>query len=171
MARAKGFVANRISSCILGTQAFTIPLNDFRRLWICPLSSPAPTAIATGNLDWEERQRIISAVEPGWRVLGTQDSSTPAKQSQARDRMFYRLPEELRKSGIQPPKVNLNVLWTSMDGPATMRNARCNHFSVDECLGESFGSPVSDTASPNPDFAASNVFTAWRHSVPSAATA
>ena len=111
-----------------------------------------------GYLDWEERQGILNALEPGWRALGGQDSSLPVKQSQVRDRMYFRLPEELRNAGLQAPKANINVLWTSMDGPATMRNVKCSHFSVDECLGESFASPASDAKSPNPDFAAANVF-------------
>ncbi|KAI0834487.1 hypothetical protein F5Y06DRAFT_289777 [Hypoxylon sp. FL0890] len=112
-----------------------------------------------GYLDWTERQHILEAVEPGWRQLATKDSSKPAAQSPDRDRMYYKLPQILQKAGLQPPKVNVNILWTSLDGPETIRNIKCNDFSVDKCFGDSFASSLSDsTSSSNPDFAASNIF-------------
>ncbi|KAI1393178.1 uncharacterized protein F4822DRAFT_435577 [Hypoxylon trugodes] len=111
-----------------------------------------------GYLDWTERQHILQAVEPGWRQLAVKDSSKPAAQSPDRDRMFYKLPQMLQKAGLQPPNVNINVLWTSLDGPETIRNIKCGDFSVDKCFGDSFASSLSDTTTPNPDFSASNVF-------------
>ncbi|KAI0004852.1 hypothetical protein F4779DRAFT_630244 [Xylariaceae sp. FL0662B] len=111
-----------------------------------------------GYLDWTERQHLLEAVEPGWRQLASNDDSKPAPSSPDRDRMYYKLPSILRKAGLQPPKVNVNIQWTSLDGPATIRNIKCNDFGIDKCFGDSFASPLSDNTSPNPDFAASNVF-------------
>lgn len=111
-----------------------------------------------GYLDWTERQHLLEAVEPGWRQLATTDPSKPAAQSPIRERMYYKLPEILQKAGLQPPKVNVNVLWTSLDGPETIRNVKCHDFSVDKCFGDSFASALSDSTSSNPDFTASNIF-------------
>ncbi|RYP89239.1 hypothetical protein DL769_000144 [Monosporascus sp. CRB-8-3] len=111
-----------------------------------------------GYLDWMERRMILDAVEPGWQLLSSSDSSEPAKRNANRDRMYYRLPQMLEKAGLEPPIVNVDVLWTSVDGPETIRNIKCHDFSVDKCFADSFGSPLSDDASQNTDFMASNVF-------------
>ncbi|XDG00429.1 hypothetical protein ABKA04_000044 [Annulohypoxylon sp. FPYF3050] len=111
-----------------------------------------------GYLDWAERQHILEAVEPGWRQLASKDVSKPAAQSPDRDRMYYKLPQILQRAGLQPPQANINILWTSLDGPETIRNIKCNDFSVDKCFGDSFASPLSDATTRNPDFTASNIF-------------
>ncbi|KAI5860616.1 hypothetical protein GGS23DRAFT_606865 [Durotheca rogersii] len=122
-----------------------------------------------GYLDWAERQAILAAVEAGRRELDggspspSTDPSGPAtaQGSSGRDRMYYKLAEELRRAGLQPPQANVNVLWTSLDGPETLRNAKCggDAFAVDKCLGDGFGSGLSDAGgAANPDFAAATVF-------------
>ncbi|KAK6080881.1 hypothetical protein SCUP234_04979 [Seiridium cupressi] len=111
-----------------------------------------------GYLDWKERQNILRAIEPGWRQLSVKQDGRPAPQAADRDRMYYHLPDILRQAGLQPPKVNVHVLWTSLDGPETIRAIKCSEFTVDECFADSFGSPASDFSSPNPDFTTTNIF-------------
>ncbi|RYP43009.1 hypothetical protein DL770_011892 [Monosporascus sp. CRB-9-2] len=111
-----------------------------------------------GYLDWMERCMILDAVEPGWQRLSSSDSSELAKQNTNRDRMYYRMPQMLEKAGLEAPIVNVNVLWTSVDGPETIRNIKCHDCSVDKCFADSFSSPLSDDSSQNTDFMASNVF-------------
>ncbi|KAI0156692.1 hypothetical protein GGR52DRAFT_583010 [Hypoxylon sp. FL1284] len=113
-----------------------------------------------GYLGWPERQRLLEAIEPGWRLLaqsGHDASSRPPAQSPDRERMYYEAPAQLRAAGLQAPRA-VDLLWTSLDGPETLRNAKCGEFSVDKCLGDSFASPLSDATSSNPDFAAAAVF-------------
>ena len=110
-----------------------------------------------GYLDWDERRAILDAIEPGWKLLYSTDASEPAKHDENRERMYYQLPRVLKQAGLEPPKANLNVLWTSIDGPETIRNIKCHDFFVDKCFADSFGSPMSDEVSRNPDFEASNV--------------
>ncbi|KAI4594104.1 Xanthine phosphoribosyltransferase 1 [Pestalotiopsis sp. 9143b] len=111
-----------------------------------------------GYLDWSERENILKAIEPGWRQLAVKQDGRPAPQSADRERMYYHLPNILQKAGLQPPKVNVHILWTSLDGPETIRAIKCSDFSVDECFADSFGSPASDTVTPNPDFTTTNIF-------------
>ncbi|RYP41351.1 hypothetical protein DL768_010514 [Monosporascus sp. mg162] len=111
-----------------------------------------------GYFDWMERRMILDVVEPGWQLLSSSDSSEPAKQNADHDRMYYRLPQMLEKADLELPMVNLNVFWTYVDGPETIRNIRCHDFSLDKCFADSFGSPLSDDASQNTDFMASKVF-------------
>lgn len=144
--------------------SFHYTIERFREALLWSYVMSRSDANSDGYLDWKERQNILAAIEPGWRELATEDASRPAVQSPNRDRMYYQLPEMLQRAGLQPPKVNVNVLWTSLDGPETIRNIKCHDFSVDKCFGDSFASPLSDAAgggsgasSPNPDFAAASV--------------
>ncbi|RYP41339.1 hypothetical protein DL767_001096 [Monosporascus sp. MG133] len=58
-----------------------------------------------------------------------------------RDHMHYRLPQMLEKAGLEPPIVNVNVLWTSVDGPETIWNIKCHDFSVDKGFADSLALP------------------------------
>ncbi|ORY62577.1 uncharacterized protein BCR38DRAFT_439116 [Pseudomassariella vexata] len=138
--------------------AYHYSIERFREALLWSFFMSRSDANADGYLDWTERRHILNAIEPGWRRLTSHDASAPAKQDSSRARMYYRLPEVLRKAGLQPPKVNMNVLWTSLDGPETIRNIKCHDFDVDKCFGDSFASARSDSTTSNPDFAASNVF-------------
>lgn len=111
-----------------------------------------------GYLDWSERENILKELEPGWRQLSVKQDGRPAPQAMDRERMYYQLPEILKKAGLQPPKVNVHILWTSLDGPETIRSIKCSEFTVDECLADSFASPMSDAATANPDFTTTNIF-------------
>ena len=119
-----------------------------------------------GYLDWTERELIIRAIDEGRKKFPFQDASTPATQSSLRDRIYYQVPEILKKAGLQPPKVNIDIQWTSLDGPATIRNIKCNSLSIDKCFANSFASPLSDTVNRNSDFTASNVFSSLSHQHP-----
>ncbi|KAK6949779.1 hypothetical protein Daesc_008100 [Daldinia eschscholtzii] len=138
--------------------SFHYTIERFREALIWSFIISRSDENSDGYIDWTERQRILEAVEPGWRQLSSNDPSKPAAQSPTRERMYYKLPQILQKAGLQPPQVNVNVLWTSLDGPETIRNVKCNDFSVDKCFGDSFASSLSDSSSPNPDFTASNIF-------------
>ncbi|KAJ8127738.1 hypothetical protein O1611_g5897 [Lasiodiplodia mahajangana] len=81
--------------------------------------------------------------------------------------MYLKVAQVLRQAGLQPPNVNVNVLWTAVDGPDTIRKVKCDSFSIDKCLGDSFASPLSDETSRNPDFAVSSVFGRLSHAHPS----
>lgn len=140
--------------------AFHYAIERFREALLWSFVMSRSDANSDGYLDWTERQRLLEAIEPGWRLLSTKDdASKPAAQSPVRERMYYKLPQILQKAGLQPPKVNVNVLWTSLDGPETLRNVKCADFSVDKCLGDSFASALSDASSTtrNPDFATAAV--------------
>jgi hypothetical protein len=140
--------------------SFHYTIERFREVLLWSFIMSRSDSNSDGYLDWRERQNMLEAIEPGWRQLATSDSSKPAVQSPIRERMYFQLPEILRKAGLQAPKVNVNVQWTSLDGPETIRNVKCHDFSVDKCFGDSFGSPLSDagaTSSLNPDFAAASV--------------
>lgn len=111
-----------------------------------------------GYLDWTERQAVLAAIRPGRRLFMRGDSSTPSRIVGGRDRMYYQVPAIHKQAGIQPPLSQANILWTSLDGPETIRNVKCNNFYIDKCLAQSFDSPISDRTYPNPDFSATNIF-------------
>ncbi|KAI0597601.1 hypothetical protein F4775DRAFT_559867 [Biscogniauxia sp. FL1348] len=138
--------------------AFHYSIERFREALLWSFIMSRSDANSDGYIDWTERQHLLGAVKPGWQQLAAKDPSRPAPEPRDRDRMYYKLPDILQKAGLQPPKVNINVLWTSLDGPEMTRNVKCTDFNIDKCLGDSFASPMSDATSVNPDFAASTVF-------------
>lgn len=138
--------------------SFHYSIERFREVLLWSFIMTKSDVNGDGYLDWDERRSILDTIEPGWRLLAGSGSSAPAKQDENRVRMYYRMPQVLEDAGLEPPKANVNVLWTSIDGPETIRNLKCNDFEVDKCFGDSFGSPLSDEASQNPDFMASNLF-------------
>ena len=73
--------------------------------------------------------------------------------------MFYKVSKLQEKAGLQPPLANVNILWTSIDGPETIRDVKCHNFHIDKCFAESFDTSVSDASYRNPDFTSANIFT------------
>lgn len=138
--------------------AFHYSIERFREALLWSFVMTRSDTNGDGYLDWSERQALLNAIRPGKRAMAGEDTSTPAKTSEGRDRMFYQLPSIHKKAGLQPPLTNVNVLWTSLDGPETIRNVKCHNFYVDSCLAESFDSPLSDDSYPNPDFTTANIF-------------
>jgi len=102
-----------------------------------------------GNLSWEERQTMMQDLEAGMKNEG---------RTTFRRRNYYHVHQLLQKAGLQSPKVNTDVLWTSLDGPATIQNADCIEFDVNECLAPGFSVSSTDAFSKNPVFSTSNVF-------------
>jgi hypothetical protein len=138
--------------------AFHYAIERFREALLWSFVTTRGDANGDGYLDWQERQAIIEALQAGKRALGGGDGSTPARTAAGRERMFYKLPKMLKQAGLEPPISNVNILWTSLDGPATIKDTKCHNFQMDKCFAESFGSPVSDRSYQNPDFTTANIF-------------
>lgn len=102
-----------------------------------------------GNLGWGERQRIMADLEGGMANEG---------KTTFRQRIFYQISELLEGAGLEPPRVNLDILWTSLDGPATIRDIECYEFDVNECLAPGFSTPQSDETHSNHVFHTASVF-------------
>lgn len=102
-----------------------------------------------GNLGWSERQTVMDDLEEGMKREG---------QTGFRKRMFYHMNEELEEAGLEAPKVNVDVQWTSLDGPAAIKNIECFEFNVNECLAPGFSSPASDEKHTNYVFNTASIF-------------
>jgi hypothetical protein len=138
--------------------AFHYSIERFREALLWSFIMTRSDANGDGYLDWSERQALLEAIRPGRRATAGEDASTPAKTAEGRDRMFYQLPAIHKRVGLQPPLSNVKVLWTSLDGPETIRDAKCHNFHIDHCFAESFDSPLSDKSYRNPDFSTTNIF-------------
>jgi len=102
-----------------------------------------------GNLGWSERQIVMEDLEHGMTKEGTNGF---------RKRMFYHMGEALKQAGLQPPKVNVDVQWTSLDGPVTIQNIECFEFNVNECLAPGFSASSSDGPYLNTVFSTASIF-------------
>lgn len=104
---------------------------------------------SSGNLGWSERQTIMAELEAGMKNEG---------RSTFRKRNFYHVTQLLERAGLEGPKVNTDVQWTSLDGPAAIRGLDCSEFDVNECLAPGFSSPASDARTTNPVFSSTLIF-------------
>jgi hypothetical protein len=102
-----------------------------------------------GNLGWEERQKIMEDLEEGMTKEG---------EPGFRKRMFYHMNEALEEVGLEPPQVNVDVQWTSLDGPVAINNIECFEFNVNECLAPGFSTPYSDEKHRNYVFSTASIF-------------
>jgi hypothetical protein len=102
-----------------------------------------------GYLSWPERQRIISDI-----VEGMSNESPEL----FRDRIFYRVGDFLGKAGLEPPKVNTDILWTSLDGPLMIKDLDCDAFDTEDCLAPGFSIAASDTHARSPVFSSAAIF-------------
>lgn len=102
-----------------------------------------------GNLGWSERQKLMDDLEEGMAKEG---------QPGFRKRMFYHMSEALETAGLEAPKVNVDVQWTSLDGPAAIRDIECFEFNVNECLAPGFSTPESDETYTNYVFSTATIF-------------
>jgi hypothetical protein len=75
-----------------------------------------------------------------------------------RDRQYYRVGDPLTEAGLEAPKVNTEILWTSMDGPVTIKDLECGIFDTEECLAPGVSMAFSDAQSRSPVFASAAVF-------------
>jgi hypothetical protein len=139
--------------------AFHYSIERFREALLWSFIMTRIDANGDGYLDWTERQTLLDAIRSGRLGTAGEDASTPAKTAKGRDRMFYQLSAIQKRAGLQPPLSNVNILWTSLDGPETIRDVKCHKFNIDHCFAESFDSPLSDRSHHNPDFTSANIFT------------
>ena len=102
-----------------------------------------------GNLGWAERQTIMQDLEEGMTREG---------ETTFRKRMFYHMSDSLEEAGLEAPKVNVDVQWTSLDGPAAIKDIECFEFNVNECLAPGFSTPSSDRYHENPVFSTASIF-------------
>lgn len=102
-----------------------------------------------GYLDWTERKKILKELAEG---MG---NDTP---EQFRHRIYYRVADHLESAGLQPPKVNTEVLWTSLDGPAMIKDVDCDAFDTEDCLAPGFSMPSSDATARSPVFSSAAIF-------------
>ena len=101
-----------------------------------------------GNLGWSERQEIMKELEEGMLKEG---------QTGYRKRMFYQMTERLEEAGLEGPKVNVDVEWTSLDGPVAIKDIECFEFNVNECLAPGFSTPSSDEHHTNHVFSTASI--------------
>jgi hypothetical protein len=101
------------------------------------------------NLSWEERQVVMAELQAGMKN---------EKKKSFRRRNFYHLPSLLQKAGLQAPKVNMDIQWTSLDGPTAIREVECGEFDVNDCLAPGFSTSKSDEKTRNPVFSSAVIF-------------
>ena len=102
-----------------------------------------------GNLDWTERRTIMKELQEGMENEG---------RTGFRKRMYYNMNEALEAAGLEAPKVNVDIQWTSLDGPAAIKDIECFDFNVNECLAPGFSSPSSDDGHMNYVFNTASIF-------------
>jgi hypothetical protein len=109
------------------------------------------------NLSWPERQVIMAELQAGMKNEG---------KSSFRRRNFYHVPSMLHKAGLAGPKVNTDIQWTSLDGPAAIREVECGEFDVNECLAHGFSTSKSDETARNPIFSSAVIFDRVARQIP-----
>lgn len=102
-----------------------------------------------GYLSWTERKKILRELGEGM------SNETP---EQFRTRQYYRVADHLNDAGIEPPKVNTDILWTSLDGPAMIKDLDCDAFDTEDCLAPGFSMPSSDATARSPVFSSAAIF-------------
>lgn len=102
-----------------------------------------------GYLSWNERKKMLRELAEG---MGNE---TP---EQFRRRIYYRMGDHLEEAGLQPPKVNTDVLWTSLDGPIMIKDLDCDAFDTEDCLAPGFSLRSSDATARSPVFSSAAIF-------------
>jgi hypothetical protein len=102
-----------------------------------------------GYLSWPERQKIIREIAEGM------SNDSPEL---FRDRMYFRVADYLEQAGLERPKVNTEILWTSLDGPLMIKDLDCDAFDTEDCLAPGFSLESSDTRTRSPVFSSAAVF-------------
>lgn len=105
---------------------------------------------------------VVSSAPTRWAIccplLPAEEDMSEDAPELYRDRQYYRLDDHLKEASLQGPKVNIDILWTSMDGVIMIKDLSCDAVDSKECLTP--GSPVSslDVRSRSPIFASAAVF-------------
>ena len=101
-----------------------------------------------GHLSQAERDAIVFDLEEGHKNEG---------HMTFRKRNYYHVAQLLENAGLQPPSVNTESLWTSLDGPQAIQAVDCTDFEINECLGPGFQTSA-DESKNSPVFTAALVF-------------
>jgi hypothetical protein len=75
-----------------------------------------------------------------------------------RKHIFHRVGDSLEKAGLTRPRVNTDILWTSLDGPLMIKYLDCDTFDTGECLGPGFSIAAADAGNRSPVFSSSAIF-------------
>jgi hypothetical protein len=102
-----------------------------------------------GYLSWSERQKMMHEIAEG---MGN------GPPELFRERMYYLVGYYLGQAGLERPKVNTQVLWTSLDGPLAIKDLDCDTFDIEDCLAPGFSLPTSDIRTRSPVFSSSAIF-------------
>ena len=102
-----------------------------------------------GYLSWTEREKILNELSEGM------SNDLPELY---RKRLFYQVADRLEEAGLEAPKVNTDILWTSLDGPAMIQNLDCDSFDTEDCLAPGFATASSDSGARSPVFATAAIF-------------
>jgi hypothetical protein len=102
-----------------------------------------------GYLSWPERQTITRDIAEGM-------SNEPPEIYRAR--IFYHMGDFLEKASLEPPKVNTEILWTSLDGPLMIKDLDCDAFDTEDCLAPDFSIAASDVHTRSLIFSSSTIF-------------
>ena len=101
------------------------------------------------NFSWEERKVIMEELKEGM---------ANEEKTSYRKRNFYHVAQHLQAVGLEAPMVNTDIQWTSLDGPAAVRDIECMDFNVDQCLAPGFSTASSDAKYRNPVFSTTTIF-------------
>ncbi|KAI1675820.1 Stealth-CR2 multi-domain protein [Pyrenophora tritici-repentis] len=77
---------------------------------------------------------------------------------QYRRRIYYNVSDHLEEAGLQPPKVNTEIVWTSLDGPIMIKDLDCDTFDAEECLAPGFSTQSADAQARSPVFSTAAIF-------------
>jgi hypothetical protein len=102
-----------------------------------------------GYLSWPERQKILRDISEG---MGNESPDV------FRHRMFYRLGDNLERAGLERPKVNTDMLWSSLDGPLVIKDLDCDAFDTEDCLAPGFSLAASGSRTRSPVFSSAAIF-------------
>ncbi|KAH7041408.1 uncharacterized protein B0I36DRAFT_232726 [Microdochium trichocladiopsis] len=102
-----------------------------------------------GNLGWHERAQMMRELEEGMQHEDDEGF---------RDKIYRNVAEHLNAAGLEPPRANVDLQWTSLDGPMAIRDIDCLEFDVNECLAPAFSREAADARHPSPVFNTASVF-------------
>jgi hypothetical protein len=92
------------------------------------------------------------------KTLDIVEGMSNASPEVYRDRIFYHVGDFLEKASLEPPKVNTETLWTSLDGPLMIKDLDCDAFDTEDCLAPGFSIAASDVHTRSPVFSSSAIF-------------
>jgi hypothetical protein len=75
-----------------------------------------------------------------------------------RHRVFYQISSHLERAGLEHPRVNTDTLWSSLDGPLTIKDLDCDAFDTGDCLAPGFSLASADARSRSPVFSSAAIF-------------